>query len=120
VPITFDAADHHDRCSGVGTLLLVVSPVIRNMRVTKMLVDGDVGLDLISVKLMEKLHISKKELALTDAFRGAIPGVTQPLGKVVIPVTFGMRNNYQTEYITFDVIEISLPYNSLLGRLALA
>jgi hypothetical protein len=45
-----------------------VSPVICNMRVTKMLVDGGVGLNLISVKLMENLQISTKELAPTGVF----------------------------------------------------
>ena len=40
VPITFDAADHPDRMTGVGVLPLVVSPVIHNVTVTKMLVDG--------------------------------------------------------------------------------
>jgi hypothetical protein len=39
----------------VGALPLVVSPLIRNVRVTKMLVDGGAGLNLISIKLMEKL-----------------------------------------------------------------
>jgi hypothetical protein len=68
VTITFDAADHPDHRSGVGTLPLVVSIVIRNVRVTKMLVDGGTGLNLISVKLMEKLKISQKELAPTGAF----------------------------------------------------
>jgi hypothetical protein len=72
VPITFDAADDPDRRVGVGALPLVVSPVIRNERVTKMLVDGGAGLNLISVKLMEVLQISKRELTPTGAFRGAI------------------------------------------------
>jgi hypothetical protein len=49
------------------------------MRVTKMLVDGEAGLNVISVKLMEVLQISKRELAPTSAFWGAIPGATQPL-----------------------------------------
>jgi hypothetical protein len=79
VPVTFDAVDYPDRRAGVGSLPLVVSPVIRNMRVTKMLVDGEAGLNVISVKLMEVLQISKRELAPTSAFWGAIPGATQPL-----------------------------------------
>jgi hypothetical protein len=120
VPVTFDTADHPDRHAGVGALPLVVSSVIRNMRVTKMLVDGGASLNIIFVKLMETLQISKKELTPTGAFRGAIPGATQTLGKVVLPVTFGMRDNYQTENVTFDVAEILWPYNGLLGRLALS
>jgi hypothetical protein len=39
----------------VGVLPLVVSPIINNITVTIMLVDGGGGLNLISVKLMEKL-----------------------------------------------------------------
>jgi hypothetical protein len=68
VPITFDAADHPDHCMGVGVLPLVVSLVICNVRVTKMLVDGGAGLNVISVKLMEVLHISKRKLTPTGAF----------------------------------------------------
>jgi hypothetical protein len=55
VPVTLDVADHPERHAGVCALPLVVSPVIGNMRVTKMLVNGGAGLNLISVKLMEKL-----------------------------------------------------------------
>jgi hypothetical protein len=49
------SSDHLDRRTGVGALPLVVYPMIRNVRVTNMLVDGGVGLNLISVKLLEKL-----------------------------------------------------------------
>jgi hypothetical protein len=119
-PVTFDEADHPDRRTGVGALPLMMSPVIRNVWVTRMLVDGRAGLNLISVKLMEVLQISKRELTPTNAFRGAIPGATQPLGKVVLPVTFGKHDNFRMVNVTFDVAEIPLPYNGLLSRPALA
>jgi hypothetical protein len=85
-----------------------------------MLVDGRAGLNLISVKLMEVLQISKRELTPTNAFRGAIPGATQPLGKVVLPVTSGKRDNFRMVNVMFDIAEIPLPYNGLLSRPALA
>ena len=34
-------------------------------------------------------------------------------------VTFGTRDNYRTEGIVFDVADIDLPYNGILGRPAL-
>jgi hypothetical protein len=37
-----------------------------------MLVDGGAGLNLILVKLMEVLQISKRDLTPTGAFQGAI------------------------------------------------
>ena len=47
-------------------------------------------------------------------------GATQPLGKIVLPITFDTRKNYWTENITFDVSDMPLPYNGILGRPALA
>ena len=38
----------------------------------------------------------------------------------MMPVTFGGELNHRTERIVFDVAEIPLPYNGILGRLALA
>ena len=60
VPITFDVADHPDRTSEVGVLPLVVSPVIHNVTMTKMLVDGGAGLNLISAALLAKLQVSRE------------------------------------------------------------
>ena len=34
-------------------------------------------------------------------------------------MTFGTRDNYRTENIIFDVADITLPYNEIIGRLAL-
>jgi hypothetical protein len=120
VPITFDAEDHPGRTTGVGILPLVVSPVIHNVTVTKMLVDGGAGLNLISTDLLEKLQIPREQLAPTGSFQGVNVGATQPLGKIALPVTFGTRKNYRTENIMFDVSDMPLPYNGILGRPALA
>ena len=42
-------------------------------------------------------------------------GSTIPIGKVRLPVTFGTRNNYRTEFIDFDVAHVHLPSNAILG-----
>ena len=47
-------------------------------------------------------------------------GRSQPKGKVTLPVTFGGNRNYMIERIIFDVAEIPLPYNVILGCAALA
>ena len=46
--IIFDTEDHPDRTTAVGCLPLLVSPTIHNLKVTKMLVDGGAGLNLVS------------------------------------------------------------------------
>ena len=61
-----------------------------------------------------------ERLMPTRPFFGVTDGSTMPLGQVRLPVTFGMRDNYLTEYIDFDVAYIGLPYNAILGYPALA
>jgi hypothetical protein len=40
-------------------------------------------------------------------------------GCISLPVTFGTAENFRTESILFDVAEVSLPFNAILGRPAL-
>jgi hypothetical protein len=37
-----------------------------------------------------------------------------------LPVTFGGELNFRTEKVVFNVVELPLPYNGILGRPALA
>ena len=99
---------------------MLVSPTIRNLKVNKMLVDGGAGLNLISPVVIKRLQIPDGDLEETGTFQGVNPGRSQPKGKVTLPVTFGGELNYRTERIVFDVAEIPLPYNGILGRPALA
>ena len=98
----------------------MVSPTIRNLKVNKMLVDGRAGLNLISPVVIKRLQIPIGDLEETGTFQGVNPGRSQPKGKVMLPVTFGGELNYRMERIVFDVDEIPLPYNGILGRPALA
>ena len=47
-------------------------------------------------------------------------GTTHPIGQGRLPVTFGKSNNSHTEPIVFDIADIRLPYNAILGYPALA
>ena len=55
-PIIYDEEDLPDRTTAVGCLPLLVSPTIRNLKVTKMPVDGGAGLNLISPAVISKLQ----------------------------------------------------------------
>ena len=120
VPIRFSFSDHPESTSGVGHLPLVVSPTICNIKVTRMLVDGGAGLNLLSPEVFSKMQVSSKQLRATSPFHGVTPGYTMPLGQVSLMVTFGTRDNYRTESVVFDIAEFDLPYNGILGRPALA
>ena len=43
-----------------------------------------------------------------------------PLGHLTLPVTFGTRENFQTENISFEVADFDMAYHAILGRPALA
>ena len=68
---------------------MLVSPTIRNLKVTRMLVDGGAGLNLISPKFISKLEIAEEELKVMGTFQGINPGRIHPKGKITLPVTFG-------------------------------
>ena len=80
-----------------------------------MLVDGGVGLNMISPKVIRKLQITNVDLKITGTFQGINPGRSYPKGKITLPVMFCGELNYRTERIVFDVVELPLPYNGILG-----
>jgi hypothetical protein len=42
-----------------------------------------------------------------------------PLGSIALPVTFGTEENFRTENVQFNVAEVNLPFNAIIGRPAL-
>jgi len=54
-------------------------------------------------------------------FYGIIPGnATIPLGTITLPITIGTRENFQIEYIKFEVENFKASYHAILRKLALA
>jgi hypothetical protein len=67
------------------------------------------------------LDISKMFTPSRASFYNTVPGnAAPPLGSMVLPVNFGTKNNYRTEYIKFEVADFESSYHVILGRLALA
>jgi hypothetical protein len=42
-----------------------------------------------------------------------------PLGSITLPVSFGTEENFRIENVQFDVAEVNLPFNAIIGRPAL-
>ena len=99
---------------------MLCSPVISNAQVTKTLIDGGAGLNVLSVETFDSLQVPYDQLQPTKPFSGVTDGSTTPIGQVHHPVTFGKRDNYRTELIDFDVAHIRLPYHAIIGYPALA
>jgi hypothetical protein len=79
--ITFDQNDHPDRVPSPGKYPLVVDPVIGNVRLTKVLMDGGSSLNIIYAETLGLLRIDLSTVRIGAApFHGIIPGKrVQPL-----------------------------------------
>ena len=101
-------------------LPMLRTPTICNVAVTKTLIDGGASLNVLSVEAFSLLHIPLERLRLSKPFLGVVGAAAHSVGQIRLLVTFGTRDNYRTELVDFEITRIGLPYNAILGYLALA
>jgi hypothetical protein len=101
-----------------GKYPLVVDPVIGNVRLTKVLMDGGSSLNIIYTETLELLQIDLSTIRAGVApFHGNILGKrVQPLGQLDLPVCFGTPSNFRKETLTFEVVGFRGTYHAVLGR----
>src|SRR6185312_15089615 len=116
-PITFDRHDHWVHLPRPGAYPLVVSPVVSQVCLAKVLIDGGSALDIIFASTLESMGYDMTSLVPFDqAFYGIIPRAgSTPVGWATLPVTFGTRDNYRTEYVNFEVAKFETSYHAILG-----
>jgi hypothetical protein len=117
--ISFGAFDCPDNMAGASVLPLITTPVVANMRLHHMLIDGGANLNVISHATFRQLQILGSRMGPSRPFSGVGPQPVYPLGSITLPVTFGTEENFHTENIQFDVAEVNLPFNAIIGRPAL-
>jgi hypothetical protein len=123
VPILFSRDDQWTSFSEPGKFPLVLDPVVAEVRLTKVLINGWSGLNLIFASTLRKMGLDFTDMLVPSKspFYGIVPGnAAHPLGTVVLPVTFEMRENYRTEFIKFEVANFESSYHAILGYPALA
>ena len=50
-------------------------------------------------------------------FHGIVPGKSaKPIGKIYLEVAFGTMENYRSEIMPFEVVDLKSPYHALFGR----
>jgi len=89
--ITFDRQDYPDRISNPRSYPLIIDPIIAETRLSKVLMDGGSGLNILYVETLALMGISKSRLR-NDAspFHGVVPGHrAHPLGQIDLPICFG-------------------------------
>jgi hypothetical protein len=123
VPISFSRDDQWTSFSEPGKFPLVLDPVVVVVKLTRVLIDGGSGLNLIFASTLRKMGLDLTDMLVPSKspFYGIVPGnAAHPIGTVVLPVTFGMSENYRTEFIKFKVANFDSSYHAILGRPALA
>ena len=59
---------------------MLCSPIISNVLVTRTLIDGRAGLNVLSVKIFNNLQVTYNQLQPTKPFSGVTDGSTVPIG----------------------------------------
>jgi hypothetical protein len=91
-PISFSRQDQWTSLDNAGHYPLVLDSTIGGMNVTKVLIDGGSGLNIIFADTLRKIGLDfNGMLTPTDVpFYGIVPGkAAMPLGQITLPVTFG-------------------------------
>nr|ABA94864.1 retrotransposon protein, putative, unclassified [Oryza sativa Japonica Group] len=119
VVLTFDQTDHPPCVARGGQIAMVVSPTVCNVKLGRVLIDGGAALNILSPAAFDAIKAPGMVLRPSQPIIGVTPEHTWPLGHIDLPVTFGGSANFRTERVNFDVADLSLPYNAVLGRPAL-
>jgi hypothetical protein len=121
-PITFSRKDHWVHIPDPGTYPLAVNPIVNGAFLPKTLIDGGSSLNIIFTEALRKMEFDfNKMTACDEPFYGVVPDkATYPIGRVCLSVTFGIEENFRTEYLTFEVADFCSSYHAIFGQPMLA
>jgi hypothetical protein len=96
---------------------LVINPIVNGAWLPKTLIDGGSNLNIIFIETLRKMEFDFTKITTCDElFYGVVPGkAVYPLGRVCLPVTFSTEENFQTEYLTFEVVDFHSSYHTIFG-----
>jgi hypothetical protein len=73
--------------------------------------------DIIFVNAFDQIKLSRSQLQhLESPLIGLGGKKIDALGKISLAVTFGGQENARIEYVTFDVVDLYYPYNTIFDR----
>jgi hypothetical protein len=82
-------------------LTLVLDSVVASVRLTRVLIDGASSLNLLFASTLQKMGLDITDMLTPSRarFYGIVPvNSATPLRTVTLPLTFGTRENYRTEF----------------------
>ena len=87
-------------------------------RLTKVLMDGGSGLNIMYAETLDAMGIDRSRIwPIEVPFHGIVPRKqAMPLGQIDLPITFGNLTNYRTETLTLEVVGFHGTYHVILGH----
>ncbi|XP_066396306.1 uncharacterized protein [Miscanthus floridulus] len=110
--------DHPSHVARPECYPLIIDPIIRKKRLTKVLMDEGSGLNILYVDTLDAMHIPRLKLRPTSSpFHDVILGAhAYLLWQIDLPIMFGNRANFRSEVLTFEVVDFLGSYHTILGR----
>ena len=84
--------------------------------------DGGSGIKILYYETFLMTGLTQKQLQPSETvFHGIVPCKSaHPIGKIYLDTTFGNAENFRSEIIPFEVVNLENPYHAILGRPAYA
>jgi hypothetical protein len=115
VPLTFDARDVDLRRPHVDAMVINCS--VAGWDLHKVLVDNGSQTDIIFLHAFDRMGISHSLLKPSDNPLYGFGGKgTFSVGKIELPLSFGVAPNARSKHVTFDIVDMVYPYNAIMGR----
>jgi hypothetical protein len=96
---------------------MVINCSVAGWDLHKVLVDNGSQADIIFLHSFDRMGISHSLLKPSDNRLYGFGGKgTFPVGKIELPLSFGVAPNARSEQVTFDIFDMVYPYNAIMGR----
>jgi hypothetical protein len=116
VPIAFDAIDV-DLHSAPHADAMVINCHVVGSDLHKVLVDNGSQANINFLHAFDRMGISHSLLKPADNPLYGYGGKGSfPIGKIELPLSFGVATNARSEQVTFHIVDMVYPYNAIMGR----
>jgi hypothetical protein len=96
---------------------MVINCSVAGWDLHKVLVDNGSQADIIFLHAFDRMGINHSLLKPSDNPLYGFDGKgTFPVGKIELPLSFGVAPNARSEQVTFDIVDMVYPYNAIMGR----